>query len=437
MVTDGPGVWIVLALALTRLPLLFHGYGSDDDAWRNIVAALHIRESGRYIPSRIPGFPLYEGILAVLAPGGPVLTNLASVTAGCAALALFAALLRDLRLSDRRWPWLALAFGPAVWVQSSQTMDYAFGFAFFLAAWRAALHRRWMLCGVLLALATGCRASYVLVLPAVALMLIASGASWWPALRFASTYLPLAAGLFVPVIAAPESRGIAGEFRHHAGLVSAATLFAAARSALVWLFGKFGLPVATGAIAATALTRRWRAHPGTPAGEYLFEMSVALAFGAFFLLIPGEGTYLLPLLPVLLVAIARWLPRRWVAAISIAMIAGALITVKLDQRRVMPGHLFEELLTRRADERDTRELLDRRPAAPTVFVVGRFMVLRLLATDPSLERTPVAWQAWHTPGVALRAPGRPLAFADQLTPAQADSLRGRGWVVVVLPYREI
>src|SRR6266542_3767104 len=72
-------------LLLSRYPLLHGGYGSDDDAWRSVVSALHMRESGHYVPSRIPGYPLFEFLLVFLVPFGPFATNLASVLAQLAA----------------------------------------------------------------------------------------------------------------------------------------------------------------------------------------------------------------------------------------------------------------------------------------------------------------------------------------------------------------
>src|SRR5258708_11333263 len=190
---------------LTRLPLLFGGYGSDNDSWRNIAAALHMREAGRYIPSRIPGFPVFEGVAALLAPGGWILTNLASVVAATIGLALFAGLLRDLDVRDRRWPWLALAFGAAMWVQVSQTIDYAYGFAFFIGAWRLVLRSRYVSAGVLLALATGCRASYVVVVGAVLLLLSARRSSWRSFLGFAAGHFPLPVAIVLVGLASPRA----------------------------------------------------------------------------------------------------------------------------------------------------------------------------------------------------------------------------------------
>src|SRR6266581_3623522 len=99
--------WIVLVLALlaSRLPLIGGGYGSDNDTWRNIVAAIHMHEAMRYVPSRVPGFPVYEGLLALLAPWGWIATNLASVAAEVAVASWFARLLTRLRVANPLWPW--------------------------------------------------------------------------------------------------------------------------------------------------------------------------------------------------------------------------------------------------------------------------------------------------------------------------------------------
>ena len=62
--------WLLLATLLSRLPLLAPGFGSETNAWRNAVAAPHMRELGHYQPIRLPGSPVFDGITAVVVCGG-------------------------------------------------------------------------------------------------------------------------------------------------------------------------------------------------------------------------------------------------------------------------------------------------------------------------------------------------------------------------------
>ena len=436
-------IGIALALIVSRLPLLGISYGSDDDSWRNIVAALHMREAGRYVPSRVPGFPLYEGILALIAPGGWIATNLASILAGIAAAALFALLLARLRVRDWAVPWVAFAFGAPLWVRCSQTIDYPFGLAFFLGSFLALLDRRHLLAGMLLGLAVASRPSYAAVCLAVALFLLARRAPWRAWAAFALGFAPVAAVAFAVVALAPEAQGLGQHFSQHAAShVSAATAVPVLRLAAVYLFGKFGVCVlALGLLVATwrALRRSPRPAPAPllapeERGAVLaFGVGLLVSVGGLYLLIPGEGTYLLPLLPFLLVAIGAVLPRGWWIAVALAMVAQSLISVKLDQRRFVPGDLLVEIAQRRRDLSDTRALLDRNADRPTVYVVSRFMIHRLLVLEPTLERTEAGWSAFRHPGVALRSRERRVMFAGELDPAESAALEREGWSIVRLP----
>jgi hypothetical protein len=58
------GVTLLLALVVigTRLPFLGHGYGGDPDGWRALIAAKNLLATGRYVPSRPPGNPLWMAL---------------------------------------------------------------------------------------------------------------------------------------------------------------------------------------------------------------------------------------------------------------------------------------------------------------------------------------------------------------------------------------
>ena len=447
----------VLAFLASRIPLLGIGYGSDPDAWRNIVAALHVRAAGHYIPSRVPGFPVFELLLAALAPWGWRATNLAAALAQLGALVAFARVL-DLRgARDRRAALVALAFGAALWVHATQTMDYAFGLAFFLAAYAALLEQRAAWAGAWLALACGCRPSYALVLPAaVAFLALGAGARTrvrGSLARFLLGFAPLVLALFVPVMIAPEARDLGGHLARHASHhVTPIQLVPVLRGSVVFLIGKWAATLLIG-FAIAALVRRIRgARPQAAGGEAIgpvpktgpapvdpagprdraataFEALAALALVGFFLLTPYEQAYLLPVLPLLLILLARRLPPRAMAAFACAMALQSLVSLEFAERRAIPGDLFLERAQRRADLAGSRALLATPVRAPTVIEVGRFGVHRLLALDRELIVTDAGWSPFSAAGVALIARDRPLAFAERLTEAQADSLRRAGWSI--------
>ena len=55
-----------VAVAFARIPFIFYGYGSEEDAWGLINTARNIYSTGLYEVSRLPGHPVHE-LLLVLA----------------------------------------------------------------------------------------------------------------------------------------------------------------------------------------------------------------------------------------------------------------------------------------------------------------------------------------------------------------------------------
>jgi len=452
------------AIVVTRLPLLGGGYGSDDDTWRNIVAALHTRAVGRYIPSRIPGFPVYDGLLAVLAPGGWLVTNLASVLAEVAAALLFARLLQRLQVRNALPAWLALAFSAPLWVEASQTIDYAFGLALFLAAFLALMDRRYARAAILLALAVGTRLSYVWVNVGVAAMLWTRRESLRSIGTYAAVHAAAVIVIFLPFILSPEARDLSHHFTKHAAHhATLRTLLPILRVMGIFLFGKWGVLL----LAAAAFTwlfdsvrraRRARTPsrgvarsdpspglgergPAPPSARSLegraaamFAAGSAIGVGGFFLLIPYEGAYILALLPIAIIAADRWLPRRWFMALAATMILQVFVSVSAQERRLVPGALFEERTQRRHDVADTREMMAVNPPHPTIYVVGNFMLHRLLVLDPGLERLDAAWEPFYATGVGLRSRSRAVMFAQVMVPAEREEWERQGWTVEDRPY---
>jgi hypothetical protein len=433
---------LLLFLVASRLPLVANGYGSDSDSWRNVVAALHMHDAGRYIPSRMPGFPFFEGLLFLLAPGGWVATNLAAIAAGLLSVLIFARLLTQLRQRNSLWPWVAFAFGAPLMVTTSQTMDYNFGLAFFLGGYLAAIQRRYLVAGVMLGLATACRPSYVLINAAMLVLLLLRRENWKAYAAYAVGFAPLVVALFVPVVISPEAEGLTGRIaKHTVTHVTPATFLPLARASAVFCLGKFGtvmVVLAVAAVVSKSVLGRFAKSPGKHSGAgfesvskdiLMFEVATILAIWGFYLVIPYSATYLLPLVPIVLIMLARLLPRYLLVAVVIAVVAEPMVSVQLDEKRIVRGKLFEEVAQRSADLTETHALLASKPDAPTVYVVGRFMVHRLLVLGPELERTDAGWAAFVHNGVALRSREHHVAFAATLDAEDRARLIDQGWAI--------
>ena len=441
------GVLLVAVVLAGRVPLLGNGYGSDDDAWRNAVAALRMHAVGHYVPSRIPGFPVYEGLLVPLIPFGAVATNALSVFAGLVAAWFF---LRAARRGGAKSPvWLAAAFcfSAPVWVEASQTMDYAVGLAFLLASYDAWLRRKYVPAGVLLALAAGCRATLgVLVLPALAGMALRRERGRTGLAFVAATVLP-AAVVFLPPLLSPATRGMEGQFEAHVALHHAtpAAVPDLLRRVGVFLFGKPGLIVlGLGLVAAASRVYRRRGSPRAGAQENgegpadrrlpetAFEASGVIVVTVLFLLMPYEPAYMMPALPLVLLLVGRVLSRSWTATLALALATAVFMTPVLETRRVVPGRLFQEVRARRADLARTAAQEALRPPEPTVYVIGRFAVHRLLLRNRSLRATEAAWAPFHASGVALWSPDGRKGYAADLDPPDRVRLERGGYRIVDL-----
>lgn len=436
----------VAVVALSRLPLLGGGYGSDDDAWRNVVAALRMRELGHYVPSRAPGFPVFESLLAVLAPFGWLATNGATALAGVVAALLFYRLALRLGVHAPGTLSLGFAFCSGLWITTGQTMDYAYGLALTLAAYLALLDRRHLAGGILLALAAGCRVTLGAQLLGAATLLLTRhvpARAWMALLGGFGVTLALE---FIPVLRSPELGNLRREAAYHVSHahVTLRTLAPFTRSALVFTFGRFGRVVL--ALAGLAIAWEWLRTRGSAAskpggngferGAVAYELWGIVVTVCFFMMVPYENAYMLPALPFALLLLARALRPAWIGVLATVLMIEPLATVEPGTWHIVPGQLFQERARRRADVAETRALAALEPNAPTVFVVGRFRVHRLLVLEPLLGRLPPAWQPFTAPGMALWRPVHRVGYAQALTDTQRDSLQRAGYHIQTWPPEE-
>jgi hypothetical protein len=308
---------LVLVTAALTLPLLWMGYGTDIDVTDVLASADSIRR-GEYMPSRPPGVPVFEAIAAVLDPvGGHLLLNLATATAGAAAVVGIARLVRA--WGHANGDLLALAFlaSPATLIAASSTGDFIWAVAFFVWAVLFHLRDRPVAAGVLFALAIGTRLSSVLLILA---FLVADG--WAPerrrtCLRTLALTLPLGALLYVPSWLAYDR---SAEFLETAeGWRSFGNnLGRFAYKNYVFAGALLLVMVAVATPALVAALRRWGRDPMLRAGV----LGLAVTEGLFFLL-PWKYNHLIPSLVMLLL----WLgasrrnqrPFLWVAIGALAV----------------------------------------------------------------------------------------------------------------------
>lgn len=154
---------LLLALCI-YLPFLFLGYGSDYDSYNVVWAGKNFVETLDYVPSRVPGFFIYESLTFFFNwIGGSMLTNLASAGMSLLILKHFMQFSKENQVPHYRLLTLILMVQPYYLVNSTCTMDYLFAFGFAFWGLMKMRDRKFIVAGVLMALGIGSRLTTGLV----------------------------------------------------------------------------------------------------------------------------------------------------------------------------------------------------------------------------------------------------------------------------------
>jgi len=319
----GRAAWaLALFFLLVRFPWLWTGYGAETDAYRVALSGLHLWRSGEYLPSRLPGYPVHELLMAPLVRlGGPVATDAATALIALAGVLLLARIARE---SGERSPGLVvigMAFTPFLIVNSVETKDYLWALAGMLASYLALVRNRPLLAGVLLGLATGCRITSALFgLPL--LLLLVGRRPWKETVMFALSGAVTAFVAFLPVTLQYGTR-----------------FFAYANSRIspdiiIRSIGQYSIG-ALGAMATiAALVASWRSVRGlvTLALHDVHVRLWLLAIGVYllaFLRLPIDIAYLIPVYPFGFLLLGRLLRRGLLAAVLAAIVVSGFVDLDL------------------------------------------------------------------------------------------------------------
>ncbi len=285
---------LVAITAVVTLPLVWMGYGTDIDVYDVLASGDSIR-AGDYLPSRPPGVPVFEAIVALLDPvGGHLAVNLATAAAGAATIVGIARLVQAWGHANGDLIALAVLAAPGMVIAATSTGDFVWALAFFVWGALAHVRDRPVAAGVLFALAIGTRLSSVFLLVA---FLVADG--WAPprrraCLRTALVAVPLGLLLYVPPwLAYDRSAEILETAEGWRSFANNLGRFAYKNYATAGALFLAVVLVATPALIAAL--RRWGHDPMLRLGVLGF----AVTQGLFFVL-PWKYNHLLPCLVMLL-----------------------------------------------------------------------------------------------------------------------------------------
>lgn len=298
-----------LFILATRLPFLSDGYGVDSDAWGVALAAKSIAETGQYEVSRFPGYPVQEIVLSFFADKGPLTFNLLTALMSTMGIVFFAMTLRKLRFRYVFLAATALAFVPTLFINSTNTIDYLWAFAFLMAGMHFIVTKKPITAGIMMGLAIGCRlTSGAMILP-YAIMLLGSDYSRRNILRmalFAGVALAAGAVCFLPVFL---KYGISFFTYYNVPYPSIPKVLYKFTLETWGMLGFFGLLCGLAMLFAPSRHKaRQYLFPRRVNINYVLPWIIAIdLYIISFIVLPMESGYLIPLIPFVILLLGKYL----------------------------------------------------------------------------------------------------------------------------------
>lgn len=319
--------WIALAglIALMTVPRLLINYGMDGDSIRGMIAAQRLIETGSYIPSRLPGNPLFEYILALLSLfDGHFLTNAMILASFAAAICAFHRLSEGL---EHEWLLVALfSLTPILLKNAVVTKDYIPGLAAILWSYLAATRGRYTWAYLLLGISTGLRLPNLLFVIPLTLFVGLKGEGFRKIALL--VLLGLGSGLiwYTPVFLREGLNMFAMPPHSYHGLDY--LLYTAYR--FITVFG----PIATVVIAlllvfnVRKMVEDSRRQIRGPDASFVLQVTTVLLFLLLFLRHSLQPEYLVPAIPFFYLLVWRWLGFKQLVLMAAAVIFFAFVTIE-------------------------------------------------------------------------------------------------------------
>ncbi len=353
--------WVLGLAFLLYLPLIFLGYGSDVDTFRVLDAGRNFMATADYVPSRRPGYLVYELAAYVLDRlGGSVLSNLGTLFWALAALACFLRICRRHKIQNSELLALIFAIHPVFWYNATVSIDYIWALGMLLVGFDLLEQHRFYWAGLALGLAVGCRLSSVIVVAGLLTY------AWlaFPKRRFQAVVMGGMAGLL---------GGLAYILPWDFAEWRASFWTLSIGSPALWTptmqMGRFvyknlyfwGLPAALfmALIVLLGISRfrlKGRVH------LLLMGLAASVVFGyeILFFRFPIEVEYLLPVLPFIILLVGINAPSRtWLRLLLVLVLSYNLVTVNLARPNnagqassavlgvwIEPGYLLQEIRSR-------------------------------------------------------------------------------------------
>ncbi len=434
--------WLAALTALVvcglTIPRACVNYGIEGDAVRGVIAARGIWIVGAYIPSRLPGNPLFEYMLSVLTlVDGFYLTNLTVLLFFAAAVCALARLVRGKKHSTLLLTLFALT--PILLKNAVVTKDYIPGLAMILWSYCFARSGRLGWSSLFLALAVGLRISNAMFAVPLFIYLLLEKRSFLSASIHTVSAVIVGLSFYSPIFA---QAGWSMFTIPHGGYYGLDYVLFTGYKLLML----FGLP-ATLIIAVLCAVNAKQMLAGAIAelkaydSEIYVELSTCALFIPLFLIHSDQSEYLIPAIPFFYLLLWRWWPYPQLVTLSVAIILFNFFSIETKGgsggRRSITlkpayGLVIEDLLARKEGE-ELRANLNRIPVKDrTVVITGYGPILGF--DNPSLKPADLTKacpglniMGISEPGFTYKLKGRDIYFVHGLSRENLVTLRNNGF----------
>ncbi|MDR1991101.1 MAG: hypothetical protein LBQ09_12855 [Acidobacteriaceae bacterium] len=320
-------VWTGVAALLVPL-----GYGSDVDAWLVGERARQIWESGTYLRSRSTGFPLYElSVTPFVHMGGWLASNIYTALWGLLLLWLLFRLAARGELRHAAVTTITFLFLPVVVKNATSTMDYIPAIALLTGSYVALTEKRYVLSAVLIGVACGFRPSSGLwIVPTVVWVLVdpsfhSAGRKyhpWWIASGMSAVAVLVGTAAFWPSLRLGTNFAIAPVTTIANGVLNGMRMFGIGQTLV--------LACLTAAILwhARQCVCSQRERPFVA-----FHATNTLVWLAFFMLLPGEPEYLMPVILSCILVLDRYAGRGAMITAALVLLSFHVVALEVNGSR--------------------------------------------------------------------------------------------------------
>lgn len=321
-------ILVTLVILISRIPFLFSGYGSEEDAWGLILTARNISLTGVYEVSRLPGHPVQELLLAQIWELPSWLLNLITAIVSSIGILFFMLTLRLMNIRNVIPAGVALAFVPVFYINSTNIMDYTWALSLVMIAMHQVVKRNIITAAIILGIACGFRITAgAMVIPFAALI-------YFQDKSLIKTFVLGAITSIVALVCYLPAFYVYGSefFTYYEYFPYPPFL----KNVYKGTVGAWGLPgMAAVALAVAVSFLNWKKMKHEQREKYMpilimCGMSILL-YTYSFLKIPQKSAFVLPMIPFIFIIFSIFLSRKMMMAFAGAMIISSFfVGINLD-----------------------------------------------------------------------------------------------------------